>query len=98
VPEQWIGTGSVVVRVISRNRALRLREVLHSEGFGVTAVQGQGRDGNLLVLFVVTQRRRGKHLLSLIQQIDPKAFITVDPVAKAIVGYLPHPAAASVRK
>lgn len=96
--EQWIGTGSVIVRVISRNHALRLRELLHSEGFGVTAIQGQGRDGNVLVIFVVTQRRRGKHLLSLIQQIDPEAFITVEPVAQAIGGYIPHTSAAAVRK
>ena len=76
----------------------RLRELLHSSGFGVTAVQGQGRDGNVLVMFVVTPRKRAKELLSLVQQIDPEAFVTLEPVAKAIGGYLPAPSAAAVRK
>lgn len=96
--EQWIGTGQVLVRVISRSHALRLRELLHGAGFGVTAVQGQGRDGNVLVIFVVTPRRRGKELLAMIQQIDPDSFVTLEPVAKAIGGYLPQPSAAAVRK
>ncbi len=96
--EQWIGTGSVLVRVISRSHALRLRELLHNSGFGVTAVQGQGRDGNVLVIFVVTPRKRGKDLLRLINGIDPEAFVTLEPVAKAIGGYLPAPSAAAVRK
>jgi uncharacterized protein YebE (UPF0316 family) len=56
--DQWIGSGSILMRVISRNHALRLRELLHAEGFGVTAIQGQGRDGNVLVIFVVAPRKR----------------------------------------
>ncbi len=97
--DQWIGSGSILMRVISRNHAIRLRELLHAEGFGVTAIQGQGRDGNVLVIFVVAPRKRTRDLLHLVQGIDPDAFITVEPVAKAIGGYLPHfPAPASMRK
>ena len=97
--DQWIGSGSILMRVISRNHAIRLRELLHAEGFGVTALQGQGRDGNVLVIFVVAPRKRTRELLRLVQSIDPDAFITVEPVAKAIGGYLPHfPAPASIRK
>ena len=97
--DQWIGSGSILMRVISRNPALRLRELLHGEGFGVTAIQGQGRDGNVLVIFVVAPRKRTTDLLRLVQNLDAEAFITVEPVAKAIGGYVPHfPAPASMRK
>src|SRR3982750_4243992 len=37
--EQWITSGSVLVRIISRSHAIRLKELLASEGFGVTAIQ-----------------------------------------------------------
>jgi len=97
--EQWIASGSILVRCISRNHALRLRELLHSEGFGVTAVQGQGRDGNVLVIFVVTPRKRGPELIRMIDSIDPDAFVTIEPVTKAIGGWQPYlPPPAGMRK
>jgi uncharacterized protein YebE (UPF0316 family) len=95
--EQWIASGSILVRCISRNHALRLRELLHSEGFGVTAVQGQGRDGNVLVIFVVAARRRGGELLKIIDAIDPEAFITIEPVSRAIGGWVQLATARSER-
>ncbi|MGH7180306.1 MAG: DUF2179 domain-containing protein [Tepidisphaeraceae bacterium] len=88
--EQWIASGSILVRAISRNHAIRLKELLHTEGFGVTAVQGQGRETTVLVLFVVAPRKRLKELLGHINRIDPEAFVTIEPVAHAIGGYLPQ--------
>ena len=77
----------MLVRVISRNHAIRLKEHLHSEGYGVTAVQGQGYGGNVLVIFVVAQRRRESDVLGAIRSVDPEAFITVEPVSRAFGGY-----------
>jgi len=85
--EQWIGTGTNLVRVISRNHTIRLKEHLHSEGFGVTTVQGQGYGGNVLILFVVAPRRREKDVLGAITRVDPEAFITIEPVNRAIGGF-----------
>jgi uncharacterized protein YebE (UPF0316 family) len=92
--EGWIASGSVLVRIISRNHAIRLKELLASEGFGVTATQGQGYGGDVLILFVVAARRKKNLVLSSVQRIDPDAFITVEPVSQAIGGYpftLPAP-------
>src|SRR3954452_3307709 len=85
--EQWIASGSVLVRIISRSHAIRLKELLASEGFGVTAIQGQRHGGDVLILFVVAARRRKKLVLHNVQSIDPDAFITVEPVSQAIGGY-----------
>ena len=86
--EQWIGHGHVLVRVISPRHAVRLKSLLVSEGFGVTSLNGQGRDGaEVVVLFVVAPRRRQRLVLENIQHIDPDAFITVEPVNQAIGGY-----------
>jgi hypothetical protein len=40
------------------------------------------------------------NLLKMVQTVDPHAFITIDPVSRAIGGYLPvsHPPAAGIRK
>jgi uncharacterized membrane-anchored protein YitT (DUF2179 family) len=64
---------------------------LREANFGVTAVEGHGgRDTPVLILFVVSARRRGKRLLQLIRQIDPDAFVTTDAVTLAAGGYVPH--------
>jgi hypothetical protein len=49
------------------------------------------------VLFVVAPRRRGDELLRKVQAIDPHAFITIDPINKAIGGYMAAPRARDER-
>jgi len=86
--EGWIASGTILVRVISPNHAVRLRAMLLNEGFGVTAVRGEGRDGEVVILFVVAPRRRRKMVVSLVQRIDPDCFVTIEPIAHAIGGHL----------
>lgn len=87
--EEWIASGYILVRIISRALGPELRQRLRDGGFGVTMVRGEGREGDLLILFVVALRRRGNELLGIIKETDPNAFITVDSVSRAIGGYLP---------
>ena len=97
--EKWIATGHIVIRVIGSDHAEQLRLALMKEDVGVTGLHGEGRDGRNQILFVVAHRRRGKHLLGVIQQIDPEAFITIDPISQAIGGYMPlHAEPSSLRK
>jgi uncharacterized protein YebE (UPF0316 family) len=97
--EKWIGTGHILMRVISLGHSRELRDALLKEDVGVTVLPGQGRTGEVNVLFIVAPRRRGKDLLTTVQQIDGEAFITIDSISQAIGGYMPLPApATSVRK
>src|SRR5688500_10231650 len=97
--EQWLAAGHIVMRVISLEKACELRDALLGEDVGVTRLPGEGRSGEVNVLFVVAPRRRGDELIERVQAIDPNAFITIDPINKAIGGYMPlSPRAASVRK
>lgn len=88
--EQWIGSGWVLARIISRDRSAALLAALRDAGFGVTAVDGRGKEGAVLVLFVVTRRRQGEAMLRLVRDTDPDAFITTDTVNIAAGGHLPH--------
>jgi uncharacterized protein YebE (UPF0316 family) len=88
--EGWLAFGMVLVRVISsQSQALRAR--LREEQFGVTAVRGEGMDGEVYILFVVLKRRRKRALLKVVREIDPHAFITVEPVGEAHGGYVEPP-------
>lgn len=97
--ERWIASGHILIRIISPDHAWALRGKLLELGVGVTALPGEGKDGNVLILFVVAPRKRNNELLAVVQSIDPDAFITVDPIGHAIGGYMPVPTeGASIRK
>ena len=87
--EKWIASGWILLRVISMGEANDLREKLLEQGFGVTAVPGEGRSGPVRILFIVLPRRRGKDALDRIRDVDPDAFITIDSINQAIGGYVP---------
>jgi uncharacterized protein YebE (UPF0316 family) len=88
--ERWLGQGSVLMRVISQSgKTHPLRTAIMAQGFGVTALHGDGRDGEVRLLFVVAPRKRAAELLKTVQQLDPRAFITIDPVSEALGGYIP---------
>jgi uncharacterized protein YebE (UPF0316 family) len=97
--EKWIASGSLLARIISRDKSGTLCTQLRDAHFGVTTLQGSGREGQVTILFLVLPRKRGKELLRLVQQLDPDAFITIEPINHAAGGYLPHSATqVSVRK
>ena len=87
--ERWLAFGRTLVRIISRERSHELRQRLFDEGYGVTAVTGHGRQQEVLILFLVTPRKRVRQLMALLKETDPHAFITHEPVTEAIGGYLP---------
>lgn len=87
--EKWIASGHILLRVISLAHSCELRDALLKEDVGVTVLPGQGRNGEVNVLFIVAPRRREKELLAKVKAMDGEAFITVDPISQAIGGYMP---------
>ena len=87
--EAWFAPGQVLIRAIVREGAEDLVAELRSEGYGVTVVRGEGRAGEVPILFVVVPRRRAEAVLATIRRLAPRAFVTVEGVQRAIGGYLP---------
>ena len=96
--ERWIASGFVLARVISDVGKEKLVGEIRSAGFGVTLVSGEGREGGQEILFIVALRRRATELLALVRRLDEGAFVTIDPVQKAMGGYLPATASSQMRK
>jgi uncharacterized protein YebE (UPF0316 family) len=97
--ERWIASGSILLRVISREKSAEILAAMREKSFGVTAVRGEGRDGPVLILFLVTKRKRAAQAMKLIDEMDSDAFVTVESVSEARGGYLPvFPGPAAVRK
>lgn len=96
--DKWIGSGWVLARVISREHGPAICGKLREHDFGVTEIDGKGRDGAVPVLFAVAARKRATELLKLIEHVDEGAFVTIDPVNRASGGFVPVVSASSVRK
>ncbi|NEZ43059.1 DUF2179 domain-containing protein [Paenibacillus alvei] len=73
--EDKIALGYVVLKVIVNNPESELPNYLRDHGYGVTTWIGSGRDGDRLMLEVLSRRKNRTKLQGSILDIEPKAFI-----------------------
>ncbi|WP_124069293.1 DUF2179 domain-containing protein [Filibacter tadaridae] len=73
--EEKMALGYVTVNVITADESQKLPNVLRSKGYGVTDWSANGLDGNRSAMQILTPRKYELNLYSLIQEVDPKAFI-----------------------
>lgn len=73
--EEKLALGYLMVQVISRKSDSDFPVILREKGYGVTSWYGSGRDGERLVLNVLTKRKNSKILMEVINEIDSKAFV-----------------------
>src|SRR4051794_35661349 len=85
--ERWVGIGTVLIRVISLSHAEEIRQRLLDGNFGVTAIDGRGREGPVMILFVFCPRRRLRGALRVGAELDPRAVVSHDTVTTALGGY-----------
>jgi len=53
-------------------------EALRENGHGVTVIDGEGKDEPVKIYWCVISRRKLKAVLKMIEEINPKAYITTD--------------------
>ena len=91
--EERIALGYVNLQIISVDRYETLQSRLREEGFGVTSVEGSGKDGLHYILHVLSKRRDLPKLMKMINITDEKAFIYVVDTRKIFGGFFPQPKA-----
>lgn len=84
--EERLALGYRILRIISIDKNIELATALRTAGYRVTRVEGEGRDGKVEVDFLVVKRRQVGDVRSLVRQIAPRAFITVERVDHASGG------------
>ncbi|RPA60412.1 DUF2179 domain-containing protein [Aerococcus agrisoli] len=72
--ETKMALGYSVVAVYVQNDDHTLANALRERGYGVTIQVGYGRDGDRLILTILTPRANEVYLRKTIEEIDPKAF------------------------
>lgn len=91
VLERKIALGLVAVRIITKEDATALIDALREQSFGVTRVAARGLHGRVRLIFTIAKRKHLGHLLQLVKEQHPKAFISVSDVREAEEGFLPSP-------
>jgi uncharacterized protein YebE (UPF0316 family) len=86
--EQAIAYGVATVRIVTKHASLAMADTLRENGHGVTEFAGSGRDGAVSILNSVVERRHLKEVLSIITEIDPDAFVTVEEPRVLLGGLL----------
>lgn len=77
--ESFLKIGEQVVKVFSV-KGREVAAILRAEGFRVTEFSGQGRDGEVVLLFVQVRRREAKKVLKTARGIDKQCFLVVEDI------------------
>jgi len=85
--EEKVAIGCVTVQVISKKDPDLLVSQIRQKGFGVTVIEGYGREGIRKILHVLLRRKDLRTLMELIEEVDEKAFITILDTKKIMGGY-----------
>ena len=76
--EGWLAMGESILRVIAPVDSPPTEDALRDAGLDVTVLNAQGRNGDVRVLFSVMPRKRIPQIMSLVESVNPEAFITFE--------------------
>jgi uncharacterized protein YebE (UPF0316 family) len=90
VAEQRLALGHAMLRVYSPTAGEVIAEAMRAASFAVTEFIAHGRDGEITVINSAIARRDIARAQTIVKQIDPGAFITVDEIQPLQRGYFRH--------
>jgi uncharacterized protein YebE (UPF0316 family) len=89
--EGKLAFGLASIRVITRNGGREIADALRAQGFGATELEGEGREGKVVVVWLVTMRRSVPIVLETVKRLVPDAFVTVEEPRSIERGWLVPP-------
>lgn len=85
--EERMALGYAGVEIIVQSESDRLVQLLRDSGFGVTVIEGWGREGAKDILTVIVPRRQMDTLMKLVNEHDSNSFTIVMDARKTMGGY-----------
>jgi uncharacterized protein YebE (UPF0316 family) len=85
--EDKLALGHTHLRIISSAAGLDIAERLRKEGYAVTEISAQGRDGMVALLLASVRRRQKDKISGIVQEVDEDAFITAEDIRPVRRGY-----------
>ncbi len=76
--EEKLAIGTLVVRVIMTKDEHQLKERLADAGFGVTAVDAEGKNGKVKIIYSIIKRKELQEAVRIIETCNSKTFYSVE--------------------
>ncbi|WXR62222.1 DUF2179 domain-containing protein [Peptostreptococcaceae bacterium AGR-M142] len=86
--EEKMAIGSVLSQIITKKDEGKFSMYLRDNDFGVTSTSGEGKEGKISILKVVSTRKELYKLNKLINDFDENAFTTVSDIRNLKGGYI----------
>jgi uncharacterized protein YebE (UPF0316 family) len=77
------------VTIIAPKLGKEIADKLRDARFGVTLTKGEGRDGEVAILHSSLISRQVPHLIEIVQEVNPDAFIDISSVSDVHRGWIP---------
>jgi uncharacterized protein YebE (UPF0316 family) len=87
--EQKISIGLLNLQLIVKENPDELIKVLKEKGYGLTTMTAEGTKGIVRLVLLVIKRKNLPKVLSIIREMSPKAFISIEQVSSVKGGNFP---------
>lgn len=95
--EDKLALGTYILRLITTEEPVELVQRLRDAGFGVTTVEGEGKTGAVHLIYTFVKRRDVEQVLTVIHEVKPNAFVSMEEVRSTEKGIFPSGLAAQAR-
>ena len=83
-----VGLASIQV-VVSQEEGVILADALREQGYGVTIIEGKGKNESIKnLLFIQLKRKKIPEAIKLIKEHNPEAYITINDIKNMFGGYI----------
>ncbi len=94
--EEKLALGLQMIRIITNNDCAMLIQTLNKANLGATILDGHGTKGPVKVLLTIVKRKDNAHVMKIIQEHNPQAFITIEDIRTSSQGIFPRTAGESL--
>ena len=85
--ENRLALGNISIDVVSLEKGAEIAAKVRKAGYGATELSAEGHSGPVSLVGIVAPRKRKPVILTLISEIDPSAFVTVEDMRRVERGY-----------
>lgn len=87
--EEKLAMGTLMIRLIVKDPLPEFIQLLRSQNFGTTVLDGQGSQGKVNIIYCMIKRSDLEKVVNIIHQFHPKAFYSIEDVRLVREGIFP---------